>query len=114
MNTNVYGLASDATPDQDNGTQDTVLAVLVGCVFGFYIVSICVVGCTRHSLRMQVAMPAEQKKRPKPGRGDPHDIDITSVLTTKSGNTNIEMRSMDQETAEVSEFSVPRTTKELL
>lgn len=34
-------------------TEDVVLAAVVGCVVCFYLVSFCVIGCTRHSVRMQ-------------------------------------------------------------
>lgn len=113
MDTNVYKLANDTAPDQTSDTQDTVLAVLVGCVLGFYIISIFVVGCTRHSLRMQVTAAAEPKRKVRNGNGA-HELDIAAVLSSKSGTTNIEMRTTELETAETSEVSTIRPAKELL
>ena len=111
MDTNVYELANVTTTDEKTDTQDIVLAVLVGCVLGFYIISIFVVGCTRHSLRMQVTAPAEPKKKTKAGA---HDMDIAAVLSSKSGTTNVEMRFTELETAETSEVSTIRPARELL
>ena len=115
MDTNLYRLANDTAPEQTNDTQDTVLAVLVGCVLGFYIISIFVVGCTRHSLRMQVTATAEPKKKSRTRHGARGDsLDIATVLSSKSGMTNAEMRSTELETAETSEISTIRPAKELL
>lgn len=115
LDTNVYKLANDTTADQASDTQDTVLAVLVGCVLAFYIISIFVVGCTRHSLRMQVTAPVEAKRRVRTGNGaGAHELDIAAVLSSKSGTTNVEMKSTELETAETSEVSTIRPAKELL
>ena len=91
MTANVYQLANDTSSDPSK-TQDIVLSVLVACVLLFYIISICVVGCTRHNLRIQVSLQPEQKKKPKSGgREKGNDIDIVTIVSSKSGGT-IEMK----------------------
>ena len=42
----------DHIPKSGSDAQDIVLAIVVGCVLVFYLLSFCIVGCTRHSLRM--------------------------------------------------------------
>ena len=41
-------------------------------------------------------------------------MDIAAVLSSKSGTTNVEMKSTELETAETSEVSTIRPAKELL
>ncbi|CAL5970415.1 Hypothetical_protein [Hexamita inflata] len=88
-----------------DSTQDIVLAVVVGCVVGFYFISFCIVGCTRHSLRMQQVATTDEKKKDNRGiigqknQNRKQSMDIGQVFAQKPDgpmNDSVQIASFDE------------------